>query len=133
MNRYYISAYFFWGDFMKKKFLVLTLCFTLVFSSLSYKKSYADGGIISLPMLATVSALAVGTGIAINNIDDLYDLGKMFYDYVDRHNDLTWSTIQSLFAASVSLQPNKLVSVESEFLNIPDVPYKQVKAPYQYQ
>ena len=103
---------------MKKKFLVLTLCFTLIFSSINLKRSYADGGIISLPMLATVSALAVGTGIVINNIDDLYDLGKMFYDYVDRHNDLTWSTVQALFATGSALQSNKLVSVDSSFLDI---------------
>ena len=109
---------FFWGDIMKKKFLILTLCFTLIFSSLSYKKSYADGGVISLPILATVSALAVGTGIVINNSDDLYDVGKLFFDYVDRHNDLTWSTVQSLFLSSVSALPNNLVSVDSKFLDI---------------
>lgn len=103
---------------MKKKFLILTLCFTLIFSSLSYKKSYADGGVISLPILATVSALAVGTGIVINNSDDLYDVGKLFFDYVDRHNDLTWSTVQSLFLSSVSALPNNLVSVDSKFLDI---------------
>lgn len=103
---------------MKKKILILTLCFSLVFGGLNLKKSYADGGIISLPMLATVSALAVGSNIVINNNDDLYDIGRMFYDYVDRHNDLTWSTVQSVFLSSVSLLPSKLVSVKSDFLDI---------------
>ena len=103
---------------MKKKFIIFTLCFTLIFSSLNYKKSYADGGVISLPILATVSSLAVGAGIVINGNDDLYDLGRIFYNYIDKHNDLTWATVQAVFSSSVSLQPNKLISVDSNFLSI---------------
>ena len=103
---------------MKRKLIILTLCFTIIFSSINFNKSYADGGVISLPILATVSSLAVGTGIIINGSDDLYDIGRIFYDYIDRHNDLTWQTVQSVFASSVSLQANKLVSVKSEFLDI---------------
>ena len=66
---------------MKRKFLVLTLCLTIIFSSINYKKSYADGGVISLPILATFGSLAVASGIIIKNNDDLYDLGRIFYDY----------------------------------------------------
>ena len=101
---------------MKKKLLVLTLCFTLIFSSLNYKKSYADGGIVSLPILATVSALAVGTGIALNNLDDVYDLGYGFYEYVKNHNSMTWDALTTFFNASVSVGANKFINVNSEFL-----------------
>ena len=103
---------------MKKKFLILTLCFTLVFSGLNYKKSYADGGVISLPILATVSALAVGTGIALKNVDDIYNLGRVFYDYVEKNNNITWGALVTSFNACVSITGNKLVSVKSEFLEI---------------
>ena len=103
---------------MKKKFLILTLCFTLIFSSFNYKKSYADGGVISLPMLATVSSLAVGCGIALKNSDDLYDIGRMFYDYVSNHNSMTWDLVQAAFLSSVALSSNNLVSVKGGFLDI---------------
>ena len=108
---------FFWGDIMKKKFLILTLCFTLIFSSINFKRSYADGGIISLPMLATVSALAVGTGILIKNSDDLYDIGKLFCDYIENQKDLAMATVQSAFLACTTLIGDKL-SVGGEFLDI---------------
>lgn len=103
---------------MKRKFLILTLCFTIIFSSINFKRSYADGGVISLPILATVCGLAVGSNIIINNNDDLYDLGNMFYDYVKNHNELTWDTVQLAFTSSVSVLPNKLISVKSGFLDI---------------
>lgn len=103
---------------MKKKFLILTLCFTIIFSSINLKKSYADYGVISLPILATVSSLAVGSGIVLSGNDDLFDIGRLFYSYIDRHNDFTWDIVQSLFTSSVSLYPQKYVSVDSKFLDI---------------
>lgn len=103
---------------MKKKFIILTLCFTLVFSSLNYKKSYADGGIISLPMLAVVSTLAVGTGIALTSSDDIYDIGRLFYDYVSTNNSLTWDVIKTTFNTTVSVLENGFISVDSVFLDI---------------
>lgn len=100
---------------LKNKFIVLTLCFTLIFTSFNYKKSYADGGVISLPMLATISTLALGTGIVLKNIDDIYDLGRIFYE----HNKATWDTIQSTFQSSVAFNTvtNKL-SVDKPFMDI---------------
>lgn len=95
---------------MKRKFLILTLCFTLIFTSISYKKTYADGGIISLPVLAVVSTLAVGTGIVLNNIDDVYDIGRIFYDYVQRHNEITWDVIEATFATAIVVKDKILLN-----------------------
>ena len=102
---------------MKRKLLIFTLCFTLIFSSFNYKKSYADGGVITLPMIATVSALAVGSGIVISNNENLYDLGKLFYNWIDKQNSLTIQSVSALFSASSSLVGNK-VSIDSKFLDV---------------
>lgn len=101
---------------MKRKFLILTLCFTIIFSSINYKKSYADGGIISLPVLAIVSTLAVGTGIALNNIDDIYDIGRIFYDYVQSNNKITWDVVKTTFESAKVV--NGMISVDRNILDI---------------
>lgn len=103
---------------MKRKFLILTLCFTIIFSSINIKKSYADF-VISPIMLATVSALAVGTGIALNGADDLYDIGRLFVDYVNNNNSIMWDTVQSAFHSSVAFnQATKQVTVGKDFGSI---------------
>ena len=100
---------------MKKKFLVFTLCFTLIFSSLNYKKTYADAGVISLPMLATVSALAIGANIVLNDTDDIYDIGNIFYE----KNKSIWNTVVATFNSCVAFNKvtNKL-SVDKPFIDI---------------
>lgn len=101
---------------MKRKFLILTLCFTIVFSSLNYKKSYADGGVISAPILATVVTAALGTGIVLKNSEEIYNLGRMFYDYVKNHNSITWDTAVSVFKSSVVFNSiTKQVTIGKEF------------------
>lgn len=100
----------------KTRFIVFTLCFTLIFSSINYRKSYADGGIISLPVLAIVSTLAVGTGIALNNIDDIYDIGRIFYDYVQSNNKITWDVVKTTFESAKVI--NGMISVDKNILDI---------------
>ena len=73
--------------------------------------------VISPTMLAVVSTLAVGTGIALKNSDDIYDIGRLFVDYVDRYND-TVGDVLSVFSNSVKVLSNGLISVESPFLDI---------------
>ena len=103
---------------MKRKFLILTLCFTIIFSSVNLKKVDAIDFVISPTMLAVVSTLAVGTGIALRSSDDIYDIGRLFYDYVSNHNSLTWETVKTVFDANVTLLSNGKVSVGSDFINI---------------
>lgn len=90
---------------MKRKFLILTLCFTIIFSSINIKRSYADF-VISPIMLATVSALAVGAGIALQGTDDIYDIGRLFVEYIHNNNSVMWETVNVAFESSVSF--NKL-------------------------
>lgn len=100
----------------KNKFIILTLCFTLIFSSLNYKKSYADGGVISAPILATVVASALGTGIVLKNHEEIYNIGRLFYDYVKNSNDLIWDTVVSAFNSSVVFNEfTKQVIIGKEF------------------
>lgn len=105
--------------FMKKKLIILTLCFTIIISSINFRKvdALVDGGVISLPMLATVVTLAVGTGIAIKNNDDIYDLGRMFYDYVHSNNELTWDVVKLAFE-SCKISSSGALRVDKSFSEI---------------
>lgn len=103
---------------LRNKFLILTLCFTIIFSSLNVKKVDAFDFVISPTMLAVVSTLAVGTGIALKSSDDIYDIGRLFYDYVSNHNSLTWEVVKTTFDANVTLLSNGKVSVGSDFISI---------------
>lgn len=97
---------------MKKKFLILSLCFTIIFTSINYKKSYAfDGGVVSVPMAATILTLATASGVIINNSDDLYDICNVFYNnYRDN-----WDYVQDVFNTCVSIGLNGVVSVGKDF------------------
>ena len=97
---------------MKRKFLILTLCFTLIFTSINYKKSYAfDGGVVSVPMAATILTLAAASGVIINNSEDLYDICNVFYNnYRDN-----WDYVQDVFNTCVSIGLNGVVSVGKDF------------------
>ena len=103
---------------MKRKFFILTLCFTIILSSINLKKSYADSGLLSVPMLATVSSLAVASGLVFNSDSHIYDLGRGFYDYVNKHNDLTWDTLKATFYSGVTVLNNSFISVDSKFLDV---------------
>lgn len=101
---------------MKRKFIILTLCFTLIFSSINYKRVNALDFVISPTILAIVSTLAVGTGIALQGADDIYDIGRLFYEYVDRNNELTWDIIQTTFASALSI--GESISINNDILDI---------------
>lgn len=100
----------------KNKFIILTLCFTIIFSSINFKKVDAIDFVISPTVLAVVSTLAVGTGIALQGADDIYDIGRMFYDYVSRNNSLTWDIIETTFKSAVSI--GDIVTVDKNILDI---------------
>ena len=100
----------------KNKFIILTLCFTIIFSSFNYKKTYADGGIISAPILATVVTAALGTGIVLKNHEEIYNIGRLFYDYVQNNNSIYWDTVVSAFQSSVAFDSlTKQVTLGKEF------------------
>ena len=101
---------------MKRKFLILTLCFTIIFSSVNLKKVDAIDFVISPTILAVVSTLAVGTGIALKNSDDIYDIGRLFYDYVERNNELTWDIVKTTFESAKVL--NDTILINSGILDI---------------
>ena len=98
---------------MKKKLLVFTLCFTLIFSSLNLKKSYADGGIISAPMLATIATVATATGIVLKSDSDILELGKMFYE----KNKNRWDEMNRAFNTTVFVASSGLVTIGKKFLD----------------
>lgn len=101
---------------MKRKFLILTLCFTIIFSSINFKKVDAIDFVISPTILAVVSTLAVGTGIVLKNSDDIYDIGRLFYDYVERNNELTWDIVKTTFESAKVL--NDTILINSGILDI---------------
>ena len=101
---------------MKRKFLILTLCFTIIFSSVNLKKVDAIDFVISPTILAVVSTLAVGTGIALKNSDDIYDIGRIFYDYVESNNELTWDIVKTTFESAKVL--NDTILINSGILDI---------------
>lgn len=100
---------------MKRKFLILTLCFTIIFSSINYKKTYAfDGGVISAPMLATILTLGVSAGFVITSDDDVQDIGRLFYEKYKN----TWEQTKLAFDVCVTLGANKVVTVSGDFLKM---------------
>ena len=99
---------------MKKKFLALTLCFTILFSSINLRRSYAFAGSLSLPLLATVCTVAVGTGIALNSNDDLYNIGSLFYNKYKDDMD----RVNSIFNMSVALSSAGTLIIGNDFLKI---------------
>lgn len=107
-------------DILKKnfinKFIILTLCFTIIFSSVNLKKVDAIDFVISPTILAVVSTLAVGTGIVLKNSDDIYDIGRLFYDYVERNNELTWDIVKTTFESAKVV--NDTILVNSGILDV---------------
>lgn len=115
---------------VKNKIIALVMSFIICFGTVSnsfandkerlnnFQPLVVDGGIISAPMLATVAGLAVGTGIVLKNNDDIYDIGRIFYEYIESQKDLTWDFVTSAFATGHVLI-NDVVNVKSgEFLDI---------------
>ena len=52
---------------MKRKFLALTLCFTILFSSINYKKSYANPALVMAPEAFNILAgMVVSAGVVLN-------------------------------------------------------------------
>lgn len=72
--------------------------------------------VISPTMLAVVSTLAVGTGVALKSSDDIYDIGRLFYDYVNTHNDLTWEVVKTTFESAKVF--NDTILINSGILDI---------------
>ena len=75
---------------------------------------------ISMPasMLATITAIATGCGVTIKNNDDLYNLGCLFYDYINANHEIAWDILQTTFNNSVAVSDGGLISVNSVFLDI---------------
>ena len=67
---------------MKRKFLILTLCFTIIFSSINYKKIDAFDLVMTPTLLGITATLALGTGIAIKNNEGLYDVAKGMVNFL---------------------------------------------------
>lgn len=89
-----------------------------------YTGEYVDLAIpytnnISIPatILAAVSSLAVSSGIVIKNNENIYDIGRLFYDYIQRSNDLTWDFVESTFLASYTLV-NDIIHIDKSFTDI---------------
>ena len=116
------------------KSLIGVLCFSLLCTNIpiayasnstdiasvsSVKEVKVGEETISAPMLATIATLAVASGITLSSDDDIYDMGRLFYDYVQNNNELTWNTVVSAFESSVALnQLTKQVTVGKEFGDI---------------
>ena len=71
---------------------------------------------ISIPasMLATISSIFIGCGMAFSSDDDIYDIAYIFYL---RHKD-NWDLVQDTFNSCVSITNEGLVKVGSDFLNL---------------
>lgn len=75
--------------------------------------------VMPAPMLATIATLAVASGITLSSDDDIYDIGRLFYDYVKNSNDLVWDSVVSIFESSVAFNNlTKQVTIGSEFGSI---------------
>ena len=117
---------------MKRKFLILTLCFTIIFSSINFSFAYDDISIyddidvcsiqpLFLPSLvlapeviATIATIAVGCGIVLTSSDDIYDVARLVYEnYRGQKED-----IEKIFLSTCSIASNGVVKVGKEFLDI---------------
>lgn len=100
---------------MKKKFIVLTLCFTILFTSINYKKSYANPLIAFTPqIIATIATIAVGAGITLSTDDDIRDIARIFYERNKSH----WENVENVFKIAVTIGTNGIVNVGKEFLDL---------------
>lgn len=99
---------------MKKKFIILTLCFTVLISSFNYKKVYAMDLVITPVMLGVITTVAVAGGVLINSDEDIINLGRVFYE----HNKENWTSVNDLFKVGVSIGTNKAISVSKDFLDV---------------
>ena len=90
------------------------------------KEARVVAEVISAPILATVVTLALGTGVVLKNADDIYDLGRIFYE----HNKNTWEDIELIFQSSVCFNKttNKL-SVDKPFIDIVKNTFNKVFKP----
>ena len=71
---------------------------------------------ISIPasMLAIISSVFIGCGMAFSSDDDIYDIAYIFYL---RYKD-SWDLVQETFNSCVSITNEGLVKVGSDFLNL---------------
>lgn len=102
---------------MKKKFIILTLCFTIVFSSINYKKSYANPFILPLiapELIASIATVAVGVGVQIANDDDVLDVARLFYE----DNKSNWSEVEKVLSTGITIGSNKIVNVSKDVLSL---------------
>lgn len=81
-----------------------------------YQLKKSSGVVISGTVLGVLSTLAVGAGITLNNNDDIYDIGRLFYDYVERNHELTWDVVKITFDSAKAL--NDTVLINSGILDI---------------
>ena len=80
------------------------------------KEARVVAEVISAPILATVVSSALGAGIVLKNKEEIYHMGKMFYDYVQNNNSIMWDTVLSAFESSVAFNTlTKQVTIGKEF------------------
>lgn len=102
---------------MKKKIIsVFLACFLFISTCCnSYADSknsrLVDGGMISLPVLATLSTVAVGCGLVFTQKENLYNLGYRFYNYC-KDNSIDIDSLNGMAVFS----PGNIVKVSSEFV-----------------
>lgn len=105
---------------MKKKIIsVILVCFIVISSSVNCFATnkdirFADGGVISAPMVAVLITLAVGTGISIENDNQIYNVANDFY----QKNKENWEAVNTLFDTCVSIGANKVVTIGKEFATL---------------
>lgn len=90
--------------------MVYASSFNGVASVSSVKEVKVGEETISAPMLATIATLAVASGITLSSDDDIYDIGRLFYDYVERNNDLNWGSVKTTFESAKVLNDTILIN-----------------------
>ena len=76
-----------------------------------------SGVVIAGTVLAIVAGLAVGTGIALNGVDNIYDTGRLFHNYVENNDDLTWEGVETTFSSASALADGNIL-INEDILNI---------------
>lgn len=100
---------------MKKKIIILTLCFTVIISSINLKKSYANPLIAFTPqMVGVLTTIAVAGGIVISDENALYDLCRGFYEV----NKDTWDVVQLAFKSLTFDKTNGETVLNEDLLKI---------------
>ena len=96
---------------MKRKFLILTLCFTIIFSSINYKKSYAFPPAITLTpqVIGVIGAYSVACGVVFTSYDEIVNLSHSFYNSFSDN----WDSFYDSFVKGVTIAKDNIVNISS--------------------